>query len=97
MNRNIIRPGRYPTERILFNRITVGASRFPWQKRTGMAMLSDPKTEKAGTRYGWKGTPGMGRFGGGWNWCLGFRLGGKTIYIELLIGAIRISWYPPKP
>lgn len=96
MSPSIVRRGKRLGTVILFNRVTVGASRFPWQKRLGMAALSDPKTEGAGTRYGWKGTPGMGRFGGGWNWCLGFRAGGKSIYIELLVGAISISWYKPR-
>ncbi len=27
----------------------------------------------------------MGRFGGGWNWKLGFQAGGKTIIFSLLI------------
>ncbi len=27
----------------------------------------------------------MGRFGGGWNWKLGFQAGGKTIIFNLLI------------
>lgn len=83
--------------KLTIGRVKITASRFPWQTRAGMGLLSDPKTEKAGTKYGWRGTPGMGRFGGGWNWCLGFRAGGKTIYLELLVGAISISWYPEKP
>ncbi len=40
----------------------------------------------------------MGRFGGGWNWELGFRAGGKTVILLLLIASLRItylggSWY----
>ena len=34
---------------------------------------------------------GWGRFGGGWNWKLGFQAGGKTIIISLLVADIRIS------
>lgn len=30
----------------------------------------------------------MGRFGGGWNWKLGFQIGGKTIIISLLIAEL---------
>lgn len=34
----------------------------------------------------------MGRFGGGWNWKLGFMSSGSTIIFSLLIMSIRISW-----
>lgn len=30
----------------------------------------------------------MGRFGGGWNWALGFRAGGRTIVFSLLIAVL---------
>ena len=33
----------------------------------------------------------MGRFGGGWNWNLGFQLGGSTLIINYLVGTLRIS------
>jgi hypothetical protein len=33
----------------------------------------------------------MGRFGGGWNWALGFRLGSTTLLLQLLICEIAIS------
>jgi hypothetical protein len=33
----------------------------------------------------------MGRFGGGWNWCLGFDAGGRTIIFNLLVCSIRIE------
>lgn len=33
----------------------------------------------------------MGRFGGGWNWECGFRIGGNTIILMLLIATLRIS------
>jgi hypothetical protein len=32
-----------------------------------------------------------GRFGGGWNWKLGFQIGGNTLLISLLICEIRID------
>lgn len=73
-------------------RLRVTASRWPWQYRTHRALLSSD-SEAVGTRYGWRGSDGMGRFGGGWNWCLGFRAGGSSIYIALLIGAISFNWY----
>lgn len=81
---------------LLIGRFKIKASRWPWQRREGTAMLGDRKTEAAGTLYGWRGTPGMGRFGGGWNWCVGFRAGGSSIILELLIGMITISWYRAK-
>jgi hypothetical protein len=33
----------------------------------------------------------MGRFGGGWNWKLGFQAGGRSIVISLLIAELTIS------
>ena len=32
-----------------------------------------------------------GRFGGGWNWELGFQISGGTIIVNLLVMALRIS------
>lgn len=32
-----------------------------------------------------------GRFGGGWNWKVGFQAGGSTVIIDLLVASIRIS------
>ena len=32
-----------------------------------------------------------GRFGGGWNWDLGFQIGGRTLIINWLIGSIIIN------
>lgn len=34
----------------------------------------------------------MGRFGGGWNWELGFVAGGRTIILNLLVSSLRIHW-----
>jgi len=34
----------------------------------------------------------MGRFGGGWNWKLGFQAGGRTVIFALLVASLRISW-----
>lgn len=34
----------------------------------------------------------FGRFGGGWNWQLGFQIGGSTIIINLLVASVRI-WF----
>ena len=33
----------------------------------------------------------FGRFGGGWNWMLGFRLGDTTLIIHFLVFDVRIS------
>lgn len=32
-----------------------------------------------------------GRFGGGWNWNLGFEAGGSTVILNLLICSLRIN------
>jgi len=37
-----------------------------------------------------KPTEFWGRFGGGWNWKLGFQMGGNTLLISLLICEISI-------
>lgn len=37
----------------------------------------------------------MGRFGGGWNWKIGFQAGGRTVIISLLIMDIRIYFRKP--
>jgi hypothetical protein len=36
----------------------------------------------------------MGRFGGGWNWALGFRLGGSTLLLDLLVVSVTIARAP---
>lgn len=33
-----------------------------------------------------------GRFGGGWNWHVGFQAGGKTLIIFLLVCSLRFEW-----
>lgn len=33
----------------------------------------------------------MGRFGGGWNWSLGFQLGASTLILNCLVFSIRIE------
>ena len=32
-----------------------------------------------------------GRFGGGWNWCLGFEAGGNTLIFNILICTLRVD------
>jgi len=32
-----------------------------------------------------------GRFGGGWNWRLGFMAGGRTLILNLLVATLRIE------
>jgi hypothetical protein len=42
----------------------------------------------------------MGRFGGGWQWVVGFEAGGRrknggvTIILNLLVAMLRIEWRP---
>lgn len=76
---------------MIFLGYQITASRFPWQTRTSMAALSDPKTEGVGMKYGWKPTPGMGRFGGGWQYELGIHIGGSTVSLQCLVGLVTIS------
>lgn len=33
----------------------------------------------------------MGRFGGGWNWNLGFQTSGSTLILNLLVASLRIT------
>ena len=33
----------------------------------------------------------MGRFGGGWNWKVGFQAGGRTLIFNLFIFSLRIE------
>ncbi len=54
-----------------------------------------PKIRIKADRWPWqqnKRSLFMGRFGGGWNWNLGFQAGGRTIILNLLWGSVRISW-----
>ncbi len=34
----------------------------------------------------------MGRFGGGWNWSLGFQAGGSTVILNLLTFSVRFDF-----
>lgn len=43
-----------------------------------------------------RGTKCMGRFGGGWNWSLGFVAGGSTVIFNLLVMSVRVSWNKPE-
>lgn len=71
----------------LSDRISVKADRWPWQG------------------YGWFGTSKQlkaplnargARFGGGWRWCFGFRIGSfskkSSMLLDLLFGTVRIKW-----
>lgn len=66
--------------------IEITASRCPWQ-RVPAHWSHDGKTPK---RYGWGNVPGMGRFGGGWQYKLGMQWGGRTLIIDWIFGSIRI-------
>ena len=46
--------------------------------------------------YNWRSKKNLwGRFGGGWNWVLGFEAGGKTLAFQLLIARLSFSWTKP--
>ena len=43
--------------------------------------------------FNWRSKNNLwGRFGGGWNWELGFQAGGRTIIFNLLIFSLRFSY-----
>lgn len=33
-----------------------------------------------------------GRFGGGWQWEVGFQLGGSTLWLNCLVFSVSVSW-----
>lgn len=72
-------------------RVKITADRWPWH--ISHPCVLDPR--KA-AKYGWLPRGGMGRFGGGWEWKLGIDASTTCIILNLLVGAIRISWYKPK-
>lgn len=42
--------------------------------------------------FHWQSSKNLwGRFGGGWNWELGFQIGGSTVIVNLLICSLRFS------
>lgn len=43
-------------------------------------------------KFEWRSKKNLwGRFGGGWNWELGFQASGKTVILNLLIASLRIE------
>lgn len=78
-------------------RFEIAADRWPWMKRGTPGLLSS-YAEKEMDKWGWKATDGMGRFGGGWNYCFGFRTSGYskrwgfTLYLELLFGTVSLRY-----
>lgn len=69
----------------------IRARRWPWQRRTSVSILFSPETQ-VGDRYGWIVKDAMGRFGGGWNWCLGIDISRRTVNLKLIFGIVSISW-----
>jgi len=37
-----------------------------------------------------------GRFGGGWNWKLGFQIGSTTLIVSLLVAELRFDFSQPR-
>jgi len=62
--------------------LEIKASRWPWQGYGWFSTKNNPKAllNASGAR-----------FGGGWKWCLGVRIGGSTMMFDLLFGIITIS------
>ncbi|AAT69531.1 gp55 [Alphaproteobacteria phage PhiJL001] len=57
---------------------------------------ASPYNARPNKRWGWGPVGGMGRFGGGWEFCLGVRAGSWTSwYLELGLGMVRLSTHPP--
>lgn len=72
-------------------RLTVPASRCPWQR----AEPHWSHNGKTPVRYGWGRLPGLGRFGGGWDYKLGLSIGGSTLLVDWLFGSFRFVWSKP--
>lgn len=68
-------------------RLEIKASRWPWQGYGWFSTKNNPKAYL---------NPSGARFGGGWRWCLGVRIGGDTVMMELLFGMLRFAWLPKK-
>lgn len=48
--------------------------------------------------YYWRAKSNFwGRFGGGWNWQLGFRAGGRTVILNLLVFLLRFDVAKKEP
>lgn len=70
-------------------RLRITADRWPWQRPVSWHQQLSGNLPR---RYGWGTVPGMGRFGGGWNWNLGIQVGSSTVILNLLWGSVRINW-----
>lgn len=47
---------------------------------------------RVAVRLSWRSRKSaMGRFGGGWDWKLGFQVGGSTLLISLLVAELRVQ------
>lgn len=69
----------------------IKASRWPWQAGGSHWTRGQRDT------WGWSPLPGMGRFGGGWNWCLGVQISKRSILFNLLYGQVKITFKETKP
>lgn len=61
-----------------------GIIRYDIEKRWQIGRLKI-KFEKRSSQNLW------GRFGGGWNWKVGFQAGGRTVIFDLLVCSVRLS------
>ena len=43
-------------------------------------------------KFVWRSRHGFGRFGGGWNWCIGVEVGGSTVILNCLVFYLRFNW-----
>lgn len=57
----------------------------------------NPFSSRLRIKFSWRSKKCMwGRFGGGWQWALGFESASTCIIFNLLICHVRVSWYKEK-
>jgi len=65
-----------------------------WPKRE---VYKDFSMGRLRLTFHWRSKKNLwGRFGGGWNWALGFEASKTCILLNLLIATFRVSWYKPR-
>jgi hypothetical protein len=70
----------------------------PEQWSWSLELVTDRKRTKL--RVEWREQAGMGRFGGGWQWKLGFQTGtiwpldSGDVILNLLFFTVRLDWKP---
>lgn len=61
-----------------------------WEKKE---ILKEIKLGKLEITFHWRSKSNLwGRFGGGWDWELGFQIGGRTIRVNCLVFSLGFYW-----